>query len=43
MPNPSDTMLRNVLGPNLQVAALRAVLLLAAFAFLGAGCTWLLH
>jgi hypothetical protein len=41
MPNQSDTMLRTVLGPTLQVASLRAVLLLAAFAFVGAGCTWL--
>jgi hypothetical protein len=32
----SDTILRNVLGDNLQTGALRAVLLLAAFAFLGA-------
>lgn len=43
MPNPSDDLLRAVLGPTLQGAALRAILLLAAFAFLGAGCTWLLH
>ncbi len=43
MPNPSDTLLRTVLGPTLQVAAVRAILLLAAFAFLGAGCTWLLR
>jgi hypothetical protein len=41
MPNSSDTALRAVLGPTLQTAALRAVLLLAAFAFIGAGCTWL--
>ena len=41
MPNPSDTLLRNVLGSTLQVASLRAILLLAAFAFIGAGCTWL--
>lgn len=43
MPNPSDTRLRAVLGPTLQTASLRAVMLLAAFAFLGAGCTWLFH
>ena len=41
MPNPSDTVLRAVLGPTLQTAALRAILLLAGFAFIGAGCTWL--
>ena len=40
MPNPSDSLLRAVLGPTLQTAALRAVLLLAAFALLGAGCTY---
>ena len=34
--NDSDNLLRTVLGPNLQTGALRAVLLLAAFAFLGA-------
>ena len=43
MPNPSDTLLRSVLGPTLQTAALRAVLLLALFAALGAFCTWLLR
>ncbi|GAC1346190.1 MAG: hypothetical protein NVSMB18_27730 [Acetobacteraceae bacterium] len=43
MPNPSDTILRAALGPTLQIAALRAVLLLAVFALLGAGCTWLLR
>ena len=36
MANDSDTILRNVLGANLQTGALRAVLLLAAFAFVGA-------
>lgn len=41
MPNSSDTVLRAVLGPTLQTGALRAILLLAAFAFIGAGCTWL--
>ncbi len=43
MSDPSDTMLRNVLGPSLQTAALRAILLVAALAFLGASCTYLLH
>ena len=43
MPNPSDTLLRNVLGPNLQTAALRAVLILAGFAALGAICAWLVR
>lgn len=32
----SDTILRNVLGANLQTGALRAVVILAAFAFIGA-------
>lgn len=41
MPNPSDTIMRSVLGPTLQTAALRAILILAAFAFVGSGCTWL--
>ena len=43
MANPSDTILRTVLGPTLQTAALRAILLIAAFAALGAACTWLLR
>lgn len=43
MANPSDNLLRTVLGPTLQTAALRAVLLLAAFAVVGAGCTYLLR
>lgn len=42
MPNPSDTLLRTVLGPTLQGAAARAVMLLAAFAALGAVVAWLL-
>ena len=41
MPNPSDTLLRNVLGNTLQVAAARAVFMLAAFAALGALIAWL--
>ena len=32
----SDKILRSVLGENLQTGALRAILLLAAFAFVGA-------
>ncbi len=36
MANPSDSLLRNLLGPSLQTAAMRAVLLLGAFAVLGA-------
>ncbi len=43
MPNKSDTILRAVLGPTLQTASLRAVLLLAAFAALGAASAWLLR
>lgn len=42
MANPSDTLLRNVLGPNLQTASLRAILALAAFAVIGALLAWLL-
>ena len=34
--NDSDNLLRTVLGTNLQTGALRAILLLAAFAFIGA-------
>jgi hypothetical protein len=34
--NDSDTIFRNVLGPNLQGGALRAILILAAFAAIGA-------
>ena len=36
MPRDSDTILRSVLGDTLQTGALRAILLLAAFAVLGA-------
>jgi hypothetical protein len=36
MANPSDSFLRGLLGPSLQTAALRCVVLLGAFAFLGA-------
>ena len=43
MSNPSDTLLRTVLGPTLQTAAIRAVLLLAAFAVLGGLFAWLLR
>jgi hypothetical protein len=43
MANPSDNLLRAVLGSTLQTAAMRAVLLLAAFAALGAGCTYILR
>ncbi len=43
MPNQSDALLRTVLGPTLQTAAIRAVLLLAAFAALGAIFAWLLR
>ena len=43
MPNSSDAILRKFLGPNLQVAAARAVILLAAFAALGAIVAWLIR
>lgn len=32
----ADVILRNILGANLQTGALRAILLLAAFSFIGA-------
>lgn len=34
--NTSDSILRTVLGPNLQGGAIRAILILAAFSALGA-------
>lgn len=43
MSNPSDKALQTVLGPNLQMGALRAILILAAFAFVGACFAWLAH
>jgi hypothetical protein len=43
MVNPSDNILRAVLGRTLQTASLRAVLLLAVFAALGAACTYILR
>ncbi len=43
MPNPSDTLLRTVLGQSLQTGAARAVILLGAFAALGAFVTWLIR
>lgn len=43
MSNPSDTLLRTVLGPTLQTAAVRAVLFLAGFALIGAIVAWLVH
>ena len=41
--NTSDNILRTVLGPNLQVGALRAVLILAAFSALGALAAYLIR
>jgi len=43
MSNPSDKVFRAVLGQNLQTGALRAILFLGAFAFIGACVAWLLH
>jgi len=43
MANTSDTILRKVLGKTLQTGALRAVVLLGAFAFVGAFVAWLLQ
>ena len=41
MANPSDALLRRVLGPSQQIGAARAVGLLAAFSFVGALAAWL--
>ena len=43
MVNPSDTLLRSALGPNLQTASVRALLLLAAFSAVGALLAWLVR
>ncbi|MDT7952982.1 MAG: hypothetical protein RQ966_15870 [Acetobacteraceae bacterium] len=43
MANPNNNAMRAVLGPNLQGGALRAILILAAFAFVGACLAWLAH
>lgn len=43
MSNQSDTILRTILGPSLQTASMRAILLIAALAFVGSGCAYLLH
>lgn len=43
MSNPSDKAFRAVLGQNLQTGALRAILFLGAFSFIGACVAWLLH
>lgn len=39
--NPSDSILRTILGPNLQVGAIRAILILALFSALGAAAAFL--
>lgn len=41
--NASDQRLRAILGTNLQTGALRAVLLLGAFSFIGALVAFLVH
>ena len=43
MANISDTILRKVLGTTLQTGALRAVVLLGAFTFVGAFVAWLIR
>lgn len=43
MANPSDALLRRVLGPSLQIGAARAVGFLAAFSFVGALAAWLIR
>ena len=39
----TDAALRRFLGPSLQTASLRAILLIGAFALIGSGCAYLLH
>ncbi len=41
--NTSDTILRAILGPNLQIGALRAILILAAFSAIGALAAYLIR
>lgn len=43
MPDTSDNILRTILGQSLQVAAARAVILLGAFAVLGALVAYLVR
>ena len=43
MANPSDSFVRALLGPSLQTAALRCILLLGGFAVLGALVGYLVH
>lgn len=43
MPDTSKDSLKSILGSNLQTGALRAVLILAAFTFVGATLAWLIH
>lgn len=41
--DPNDSAMRRYLGPSLQVASLRAILLIAAIAAIGSGSIYLLH
>ena len=43
MSSPKHDPLRTILGSNLQTGALRAILILGAFAFVGASLAWLIH
>lgn len=43
MSKPNNDPFRAVLGQNLQTGALRAVIILGAFAFVGASVAWLVH
>ena len=43
MSNPKHDPLRTIMGTNLQTGALRAILILGAFTFIGASLAWLTH
>lgn len=43
MANPSDALLRRVLGQSLQTGAFRAILMLAGFSFVGALVAYLVR
>ena len=43
MANPSDALLRRVLGQSLQTGAFRAILILAGFSFVGALVAYLVR
>ncbi len=43
MTKPNSDPFRAILGQNLQTGALRAIIILGAFAFVGATLAWLVH